>query len=113
MTTRYTDSEIIGMWPERQRSPLTRDCYRRDANRLLRHASRPLRAMNLADLQSFAQSLEAERLAPISRARTLAAVRSLFGFCQRLGFIKSNPALELPLPRYEGRLAKRVLSKGV
>ena len=112
MTTRYNDSKILGMWLERQRSPLTRDCYRRDASRLFRHVRKPLRAMDLVDLQSFAQSLISEGLAPISRGRTLAAVRSLFGFCHRMGLIKSNPALELPLPRYESRLAERVLSQG-
>lgn len=66
MTTRYADSEIIGMWLERQRSPLTRDCYRRDANRLLGHARKVLRAIDLATLQTFSQSLEAEGLAPLS-----------------------------------------------
>ncbi len=34
-------------------------------------------------------------LAPISRARTLAAVKSLFGFCQRMRYVASNPAAEL------------------
>ena len=47
------------------------------------------------------QSLVAAGLAPISRARTLAAIKSLFGFCKRMRFIAVNPAAELPLPRYE------------
>jgi site-specific recombinase XerD len=113
MTTRYADSEIIAMWLEHQQSPLTRDCYRRDAGRLIKHACRPLKALDLADLQKFAQSLADEGLAPISRARSIAAVKSLFGFCFRMRFIKFNAALELQTPKYEIRLAERVLSEGV
>ena len=100
------------MWLERQPSPLTRDCYKRDAGRLLEHAGKPLRALDLGDLQKFTQSLSDQGLAPISRARTSAAVKSLFGFCFRMRFIKSNPALELRMPKYEVRLAERVLSEG-
>jgi len=47
--------------------------------------------------------------APVSRARTLAAIKSLFGFCQRMRFIAVNPAAELPLPRYEAHLNERIL----
>jgi site-specific recombinase XerD len=115
MACRYrsSDSEIIGMWLERQPSPLTRDCYNRDAGRVLAHAGKPLKALDLGDLQKFAQFLIDEGLAPISRARTIAAVKSLFGFCFRMRFIKSNPSLELRMPKYEVRLAERVLSEGV
>ena len=48
-------------------------------------------------------------LAPVSRLRTLAAVRSLFGFCQRMRYLLANPAAELALPAYESRLAERIL----
>jgi hypothetical protein len=55
-------------------------CYRRDAARLLALVAKPLNRLVLGDLQSFAQSLVEDGLAPISQARTLAAVKSLFGF---------------------------------
>jgi site-specific recombinase XerD len=48
-------------------------------------------------------------LAPISQARTLAAVKSLFGFCHRMRYLPANPAAEIALPNYEGRLAERIL----
>jgi hypothetical protein len=65
----------------------------------------------LGDLQSFAQSLVEVGLAPISRARTLAAVKSLFGFCQRMHYVPGNPASELVLPSYEKRLAERIVGE--
>jgi integrase/recombinase XerD len=102
------DSEIIELWLEKQRSLHTQGCYRHDSARLTEHAKKPLAGITLADLQSFAQSLEVG-LAPISRARTIAATRSLFAFCQRMRHLAANPAMELPLPRYEQRLAERIL----
>jgi hypothetical protein len=39
----------------------------------------------------------------------LAAVKSLFGFCQRMRHIAVNPAAELTLPSYEKRLAERTV----
>ncbi len=108
---RYSDTQIIELWLQSQASPLTRACYRRDVNRLLAHARKPLSRIGLTELQAFAQSLIDAGLAPVSRARTLAAVRSLFGFCHRMRFIDVNPAAELPLPRYEGRLAERIVSE--
>ena len=105
------DSKIIDLWLESQASPHTRGCYRRDSERLLDYIRKPLSRITLGDLQSFAQSLEDDGLAPISRARTIAAVKSLFGFCHRMRYLPANPAAELSLPRYENRLAERVLSE--
>jgi site-specific recombinase XerD len=68
-----------------------------------------LNRLTLGDLQGFAQSLIQAGLAPISRARTLAAVKSLFGFCQRMRYVTANPAAELSLPCYAKRLAERIV----
>jgi len=65
----------------------------------------------VGDLQSFAQSLSSSGLAPISRAHTLAAIKSLFGFCHRQRYLPVNPAGELTLPSYENRLAERILAE--
>ena len=67
-------------------------CYRIDSERLLKHAKKPLSRITLADLQSFAQFLASLGLAPISRVRTLAAVKSLFGFCHRMRYLPVNPS---------------------
>jgi integrase/recombinase XerD len=68
-----------------------------------------LSAITLADLQGFAQSLVAAGLAPVSRARTIAAIKSLFGFCTRMRMISFNLAAELPLPCSANRLSERFL----
>src|SRR5262249_20388261 len=92
------DNRIITLWLERQPSPHPRGCYQRDSAKLLEHVGKPLSRMTLGDLQSFAQSLIGSGLAPISRARTLAAVKSLFAFCHRMRLLPANPAAELALP---------------
>ena len=106
------DNRIINLWLERQPSPHTRGCYRRDPAKLLEHSGKPLSRITLGDLQSFPQSLVGSGLAPISRARTLAAVKSLFGFCNRQGYVPGDPAAELTLPAYENRLAERIPGRG-
>jgi site-specific recombinase XerD len=93
MTTRSTasgDAEIIDLWLQSQASTHTQSCYRRDVARLLAHAGKPLKRISLGDLHGFAQCLIETGLAPISRARTLAATKSLLGFCQRMRYIPSR-----------------------
>ena len=106
MSCTYTDNQIVEQRLECLPSPLTRSCYARDVSRLRKHTHKPLIQIKLDDLLSFAQSLSEAGLAPISRARTLAAVKSLFGFCRRMAYIESDPAIALRLPRYERRLAE-------
>ena len=105
------DAQIIELWVKKHPSSYTRDCYRYDSDRLLNHAQKPLSRITLGDLQNFAYALTTVGLAPISRARTLAAVKSLFAFCHRMRYLHVNPAAELTLPSYENRLAERILAE--
>jgi integrase/recombinase XerD len=105
------DKEIIELWLAKQSSPHTRSCYRRDVERILSYSIKSLKEITLADLQRFAQSLVDAGLAPVSRARTLAAIKSLFGFCQRMRYLASNPAPEVARPSYENRLAERIVGE--
>jgi len=101
--------EMIRLWLDCQRSPHTRSCYQRDADRLVEFVRKPLARVTLGDLQRFAQSLIDSGLAPVSRLRTIAAVKSLFGFGSRMYRFRTNPAAELPLPPYANCLAERIL----
>jgi integrase/recombinase XerD len=105
------DSNIIQTWLQKRPNLQTRGCYALDSARLLNYAKKPLARITLADLQRFAESLIESGLAPISRVRTIAAVKSLFGFCCRVRYLASNPAAELELPRYEKRLAERIVGE--
>src|SRR5882672_5999650 len=106
-----SDSITLTLWLNSQTSPHTRSCYRRDADRLVAHIGKPLNAIGLGDLQAFSDSLIAAGLAPVSRVRTLASVKSLFSFCCRTRYLPANPATELVLPPYERRLAERIVAE--
>ena len=105
------DSSTLTLWLNSQASPHTRSCYRRDAERLLAFTGKSLAQIGLGDLQDFDHSLVKNGLAPISRVRMLAAVKSLFSFCCRVRYLATNPAAELVLPPYEQRLAERIVSE--
>ena len=104
------DPKVIELWTQRQRSPLTRSVYLRDIRRLLRTTGLKLRKINALDLERFAEALAGSGLAPISQGRTLAAVRSLFRFAERIGYC-GNPAGALDLPRTDNALSERIMSE--
>ena len=103
------DAALIALWLH-GRPPATRRAYRADAAALLACLGGvPLRRATLADLQVFAASLA--RLAPASRARRLAAAKSLFAFGHRTGLLPADVARPLRLPRAKNVLAERILEE--
>ena len=83
--------------------------YRADVDRFLAFVARPLPTITLSDLQTFADSLAG--LAPSSRARTLAAIKSLLSFGQRTGYLPLNVGAAVKLPARKDTLAERILTE--
>jgi integrase/recombinase XerD len=103
------DDTLIKLWVH-GRSPNTTDAYVRDIARFcafIDHA--PLRSVSLADLQAFADSLAG--LAPTSRKRILASVKSLLTFGQQIGYLQFNVGAALKLPKDKNRLGERILDE--
>jgi integrase/recombinase XerD len=101
-----TDAEVIGLWLH-GRSPHTQRAYTHDMGRFVTFVGRPLAQVKLRDLQDFADSLVG--LADGSRARCLAAVKSLLTFAQKIGYIPFNVGAALELPASKDTLAERIL----
>ena len=101
-----TEEQLVALWLH-GRSPHTQRAYRRDIDRFLDFVVKPLQAVTLADVQAFADSLDS--LAPASRARTLAAVKSLLAFGQRVGYLTFNIGAAVRLPKLKNTLAERLL----
>lgn len=101
-----SDSDVIALWLH-GRSIHTQRAYRHDVGRFMAHVARPLAAVRLVDLQAFSDSLVG--LADGSRARCLAAVKSLLTFSQKIGYITFNVGAALELPAIKNRLAERIL----
>jgi len=103
------DARLLEIWLH-GRSPHTRRAYAADAARFTARAGKPLAAVTLSDLQTFADSLGC--LAPASRCRTLSAVKSLLAFGHRTGYLPFDVGRALRLPAMRGRLAERILPEG-
>jgi integrase/recombinase XerD len=104
------DVGLVELWLH-GRSRHTQRAYRADVARFLGFVARPLPTVTLGDLQAFADVLEEENLAPSSRARTLAAIKSLLAFGQRTGYLPLNVGAALKLPMAKNTLAERILSE--
>lgn len=95
---------------ERGASPLTLKSYREDLLQLdefLRSAGcHTVDACSSVILRRFAGGLHATGYAASTVARKLASMRSFFAFCQREGWLRSNPAKPLRSPRRARKLPK-------
>ena len=92
-----TDSALVSMWLQSEdKSPNTQKTYARVWRTFSQAVQLPLQAVTLADLQAWQQSL-ADSPATV-KAKT-AAVRSLFSFAVRTGYLRLNPAAMLSTPK--------------
>ena len=103
-----TDERLVELWLN-GRAVATQAAYRADARALASHVGKPLRAITLADLQSFAGGLS--HLKPASQARKIAAVKSLFAFGHRLGYLPLDTGAALLLPKLKDRLSERIITE--
>lgn len=104
------DARLIELWLH-GRSPATQRGYRSEAERFLAHVAKRLYHVTLADLQGYADALEASVLQPATRRRMLAAVKSLFSFGHRLGYLPFDTAKPLRLPALRDTLAERIIEE--
>jgi len=83
--------QLIKLWLRQQPSENTRGAYARDVRRLFQFVEKSLDRLTALDLIKFSDHLLSTGLAPISRARTLTAVRSLLRFSHRAGVLAGRP----------------------
>jgi len=102
-----TDEQLIDLWLH-GRNPNTFEAYARDLQRFMAFVGKPLRQIKLRDVQAYADTLE--HLAPATRARLLAVVKSLFTFGSKLGYFPFNVAAAVRIPKLKDTLAERILA---
>lgn len=106
-----TDEQVVGLWLH-GRGAGTQTAYRADAIRFLSFAAKPLHGITLGDIQAYADHLEQSGLAPASRHRKLAVVKSLFAFAHRLGYLPFDVSRPIRLPAVRDTLNERILTEG-
>jgi hypothetical protein len=92
-----TDGRSIGLWLH-GKSEATKEAYRWDLAKFVDFTEgKPLRTVTLADVQDFTDFIS-ELLAPASRARILAALKSLFAFGHQVGYLPFDVGRPVKLP---------------
>jgi len=102
-----SDAHLVALWLH-GRTARTLAAYANEARAFLAFAAMPLRAVTLGDLHAYMDSLAA--LAPASRQCRLAAIKSLFGFAHRLGYLPFNPGAAVRLPPAKDARAERIVT---
>jgi len=102
------DKQVVAMWLH-DKAPGTQRIYRTDVIRFLSFIGKPLSVITIGDVQAFADSLEC---APATKARVLAAIKSLFGFAKRIGYVRFDVSAAVKLPRVKNTLSERILCEG-
>ena len=92
-----SDQHLIDLWLH-GRSRHTQRAYRRDAGRFLEAVEKPLHRITLGDIQQYAGQLAGSGLEPSSVYRSMSAVKSLFAFGHRLGYLPFDVARPAPTP---------------
>ena len=104
-----SDGTLLRLWLH-GRSASTRDAYRGEMLAFLAHGGTAVREARLADLQTWMDSLT--HLKPASQARKMAAIRSLFTFAHRLGYVPFNVGAAVRQPSVRNTLSERILTEG-
>lgn len=104
------DDRLVELWLH-GRSRHTQRAYRADVSRFLASTRKPLAQVSLADLQEYSDELARAGTQPTTRHRALSAIKSLFQFGHRLGYLPFDTAAPLKLPRRRDTLAERILDE--
>lgn len=89
----------------------TRSAYKRDIAQFRKVVTAPLRAISLAELQGYADTLESSGMSASTRHRKITAIRSLLKFSHAVGYTPFDVGRPLRLPKFQDRLSERILSE--
>ncbi len=104
------DLTVIRLWLH-GRSPHTQSAYRRDVERFVSFCNTSLAIVTLDDIQRFDLHLQELQLADTSRKRALSAVKSLYTFAQKTGYLQYNVGAAIILPKSKNTIAERILTE--
>ena len=100
------DNQVVALWLH-GRPQTTQRAYFYEVKALMAVVGKPLKAITLGDLQGYFTGLAG--LASASQARAVNAVKSLFAFARRIGYLAFNPGAAIRSPKIKKTLAERIL----
>lgn len=101
------DEKIVKMWLD-GKSPATQSSYTSVIKKLAKFAEKPISEITPSDLFDFKWSME--DYAPNTLRLYLLAVKSFFRFAAQAGFVASDPADQLAVPKVQDRFEERILT---
>jgi integrase/recombinase XerD len=102
------DAKLLQLWLH-GKSENTVQAYTRDLEKFYQAVGKSLQVTTLEDVQHFSNSLA--HLNPSSRARTLAALKSVLSFGATIKVLPTNVGTAFKLPKPEDTLAERIMSE--
>lgn len=107
ITQAHSDDQLIALWLH-GKSAHSQASYLRHAASLRNWTKQPLGQTTLAMLQAWA---DAQTGNDNTRKQRIAAVKSLYTFGQKLGYLQFNTAAMLKTPKPKNTLAERILTE--
>ena len=105
-----SDEQLIQLWLH-GRSRHTIKGYMNDIRLFRKSKNKSLRTTILQDLQDYADHLTTKNYAPTTIKRMLCAVKSLFSFGHRIGYLPFDTGRPLRIPTPKETLSERILSQ--
>ncbi|MBD2254746.1 tyrosine-type recombinase/integrase [Nostoc parmelioides] len=115
-------AQIVELWKSSKLSPQTRRSYDTDIRQFIGFVlgvspkqvqlnDLDLRTVIMNDVMAFADYLETKEYETSTRARRIAAIKSLLRFAHEVEWTKFNVAAQVPLPQPKDKLAERILTE--
>ena len=108
LTNASTDSELIRLWIS-QKSPTTQKTYLMVARQFLTFTALDLRSIMLEDIMLWLESFQLRKASVNTINNKLAAIKSLFSFGVKTGYLTANPASLIKTPKPKDALNERIL----
>ena len=102
------DLHLISLWLK-GKSTHSQEAYTRDVEQFVDFVDLPLSEIKLQHFWDWADHLKKLGALPSTQARKLAAVKSLFSFGHRIGYLQFNVGVAITLPNIPDKLAERIL----
>lgn len=102
------DLHLISLWLK-GKSEHSQEAYTRDVEQFVDFVDLPLSEIKLQHFWDWADHLKRLGALPSTQARKLAAVKSLFSFGHRIGYLQFNVGVAITLPNIPDKLTERIL----
>ena len=110
MTDVSHDDDLISMWLDGL-SPASRRTYKASLDSFRTFSSKPLQAVKVEDLQSYKEDLFNRGLSSASVSTRIAALKSLFSYGQKIGYLRFNVGAALRSVKVAETISERILSR--